>query len=50
MLFCSSAAASSDNYARWQGGTLSTLWFIFDGSRNVETQTPDDLEMENDGS
>jgi small ubiquitin-related modifier len=35
-------------YAQRQGGTPSAYRFIFNGNRIVETQTPDDLDMEND--
>ena len=37
-----------DVYAQRQGGTTNAYRFIFDGNRIVETQTPFNLQMEND--
>ena len=37
-----------DVYAQRLGGTPSAYLFVFDGNQVVETQTPDDLEMESD--
>ena len=37
-----------DVYAQRQGGTANAYRFIFDGNRITETQTPADLQMEND--